>query len=408
MAQTGNRAAKRMAEVRDVVIEGQDGQVITMAAWDGAAPPATKVRLTDGLKSSLAAAIRPGMEVMSHAQAARNAYTVVFAPRVAEGLANQTMTLVQGEKGFYLTAMEHVVNRNGKTVQRIAGNGQLVANNVQRVAHLSMAAMQIAAVVTAQAYLADIDRKLTAIQEGVSAIQEWLENKEWSRLHANHEYLQGIAEAIRTGGLNDIEVGAYLNQIEQIERDSLEIASICVARLHSIRKDLPDIRTSFRTTGVREDMARLDGKTEEWRRFAAGYMAAQQLRMVALHLRDLLAPGSQVTGGRMQAVHRELSVLQPLWQDFSTALASRAAAVDSYIDRGLSAAERREFRKRLTAAEAGVMSRLETVHDFHASTEKALRKKRLADETGLALLVSTDASGSITDLARITLHPEPV
>jgi hypothetical protein len=85
---------------------------------------------------------------------------------------------------------------------------------------------------------------------------------------------------------------AGLNQTEQIERDSLEIASNCVAKLHSIQKDLPEITTSFRTTGVREDMVRLDGKTEKWRRFTAGHMAAQQLRMVALHLRDLLAPGS--------------------------------------------------------------------------------------------------------------------
>jgi hypothetical protein len=80
-----------------------------------------------------------------------------------------------------------------------------------------------------------------------------------------------------------------LNQTEQIERDSPEIASNCVAKLHSIQKDLSDITTLFRTTGAKEDMARLDGRTEQWRRFAAGHMAAQQLRMVALHLRDLLA-----------------------------------------------------------------------------------------------------------------------
>jgi hypothetical protein len=83
----------------------------------------------------------------------------------------------------------------------------------------------------------------------------------------------------------------------------------------------------------------------------------------------------------------------------STAVARSAAAVDSYIDRGLSAVERHEFRKRLAAAEAKVMGKLEDVHDFHAPTERALRNKRLADETGLALLMSTDASGSITDHA---------
>lgn len=405
--QTIGRGGRRKIPVCDVVIESTGGQSVTLSTWEGELPAARSVRLTDGLKSSVAAAIRPGMEMLSHTQAARNAYTVVFQSRVAEGLANQTMTLMQGEQGFYLTAMETVVTKNGQTVRRIAGNGQLVANNVQRVAHLSMAALQVATVVTAQAYLAEIDRKLTTIQEGVDAIREWLETKEWSRLQGNYEYLQGIAGTIRTGGLNDAEVTAYLNQIEQIERDSLEIAATCMAELRHIHTGLPDITISFSSSGAREDMGVLDCAADRWLRFAGAYMAVQQLRMVAVHVRSLLLADAQPGNGRLAACHAALDELGHFCADFCKALRGKGTEVDSYLDKGLSAAERREFRKRVTAFEGDVMKNLTDVREFHASIESALREKRLSDEAGLALLVSTDANGSITELAHIVLQPSP-
>jgi hypothetical protein len=406
--QTSGRGGRRKAPVRDVVIESPGGQLVTLSKWDGQLPGARSVRLTDGLKSSITAAIKPGMDVLSHAQAARNAYTVVFQPRVTQGLANQTMTLMQGEQGFYLTAMETVVTKNGKTAQRIAGNGQLVTNNVQRVAHLSMAALQVAAVVTAQAYLAEIDKKLTTIKEGVNAIREWLETKEASRLHGNYQYLQDIAGTIRAGGLNDTVVTVYLNQIEQIERESLEIAAIYVSALRSIHTGLPHIETSFHSSGAKEDMQKLDQAMERWRRFADGYMAVQQLRMVAVHLRELLVADAEPGNGRLKASYATLAELGELWAEFSEALSKQVANVDSYFDKGLSAAERREFRKRRVVAEGEIMKKLADVRSFHKSVKGALQKKRLADEAGLVLLVSTDANGSITDLARIELQPSPM
>ena len=406
--QTSGRGGHRKAPVRDVVIESPGGQLVALSKWDGELPAARSVRLADGLKSSVAAAIKPGLEVLSHAQAARNAYTVVFQPRVTEGLANQTMKLMQGEQGFYLTAMETVVTKNGKTVQRIAGNGQLVTNNVQRVTHLSMAALQVAAVVTAQAYLAEIDKKLTAIKEGVDAIREWLETKESSRLHGNYQYLQDIAGAIRTGGLNDTVVTVYLNQIEQIERDSLEIAAIYVSELRGIQTNLPQIESSFHSSGAKEDMQKLDDAMKRWRRFADGCMAVQQLRMVAVHLRSLLITDAEPGSGRLKACHATLAELRQSWADFSQALSKQATNVDSYFDKGISAAERREFRKRMMVAEGEIMKKLADVRSFHASIEDALQEKRSAGETGLALLVSTDANGSITDLARIVLQPSPM
>jgi hypothetical protein len=404
--QTSGRGERRKAApVSDVVIESPGGQLVTLSKWDGELPAARSIRPSDGLKSSVAAAIKPGMEVLSHAQAARNAYTVVFQPRVTEGLANHTMTLMQGEQGFYLTAMETVVTKNGKTVQRIAGNGQLVTNNVQRVAHLSMAALQVAAVVTAQAYLAEIDKKLTAIKECVDAIREWLETKESSRLHGNYQYLQDIAGAIRAGGLNDTVVTVYLNQIEQIERDSLEIDAIYMSQLRNIHTHLPQIETSFHSSGAKEDMQKLDEALKRWRRFADGCMAVQQLRMVAVHLRSLLVADAEPGSGRLKSCHATLAELRQLWADFSQALGKKVDQVDSYFDKGISAAERREFRKRMVVSDGEIRKNLSDVRKFHTSIESALEEKRLADETGLALLVSTDTNGSITDLARIVLQP---
>lgn len=401
-----SRASK--LEVHDVVIENPGGHLITLSKWVGDPPAACSVRLTDGLRSSVVAAIKPGMEILSHVQAASNAYTVVFQPRVTEGLANQTMKLMQGEKGVYLTAMETVVTKNGKAMQRIAGNGQLVANNVQRVAHISMAALQVAAVVTAQAYLAEIDRKLTTIQEGVDAIREWMEAKEWSRLQGNYQYLEGITGTIRSGGLKVTEVTVYLNQLEDIERNALATAELWLSEMSRIHSGLPEITKSFYSSGAKDDMALLNQAIERWVRFAGGCMAVQQLRMVALHLRTLLGADENLGNSRLSNCHATLAELEQLWISFSQSVRSKGTEVDSHFDRGISAAERREFYKRLEIFKVEVMDKLSEVRKFHVSIKNALQDKQLVDEAGFALLVSTDANGSINDLKRIVLQPESV
>lgn len=402
--QKSGRTRRCKSEIRDVVIENSGGQLLTLSTWEGDQPAACSVRLTDGLKSSIAAAIRPGMEVLSHAQAANNAFTVVFQPRVADGLANQSMKLMQGEKGVYLTAMETVVTKNGKTAQRIAGNGQLVANNVQRVAHISMAALQVAAVVTAQAYLAEIDRKLTTIQEGVDAIREWLEAKEWSQLQGNYAYLASITDTIRAGGLTGAEMTVYLGQFENIEREALATADLWQSEMQRTHTGLPEITKSLYSSGAREDMHKLNQALSQWVRFAEGCIAVQQLRMVALHLRGLLGADEQLGIRRLASTRATLTELGQLWINFSHSLRSKAAEVDSHFDKGMSAVERREFYKRLEVTRSEVMHRLSGVTNFHRSVEDALEDKKLADKAGLALLVSTDAAGSIKDLKRIVLQ----
>nr|WP_314623308.1 hypothetical protein [uncultured Noviherbaspirillum sp.] len=402
------RSRPSKVEVHDVVIENPSGHVVTLSKWEGDLPPAYSIRLTDGLRSSVVAAIRPGLEVLSHTQAASNAFTVVFQPRVTEGLANQTMKLMKGEQGVYLTAMETVLGKNGKAMQRIAGNGQLVANNVQRVAHLSMAALQVAAVVTAQAYLAEIDKKLTTIQESVGEIRDWLEATERSRLQGNYQYLESITETIRAGNLNAAETAVYLGQIEDIERDALATANLWLSQMREVHSKLPDITQSFYSSGAKEDMAKLHHAINRWVGFANGCMAVQQVRMVALHLRSLIAADEHLGNSRLANSHSTLTDLEQLWVNFSQAARGKAAAVDSHFDKGISAIERREFVKQIDSHSAEIMTRLSEVRKFNKSIKNALQSKQMEDEAGLVLLVSTDANGSINDLKRIVLKPEAI
>lgn len=391
-----------------VDIEGPDGRCATLGRWEGPVSAARPMALTDDLRSSLSALIEPGLSVLAQGEAARGAFTVVFSPKVAEGLANGSMTLIQGEQGVYLTAIQKVARPDGSTVRQIAGNGQVVADGAKRAAHLSMAALQVMAMVTAQEFLAEIDRKLAALQEDIEAIRDWLEQSERSELRANYQYLQDIGTALRARPAAAIDAAVYLGRFEAIEQHALKVAALCEAMMQGILDSVPaEITKSLRITGAQEDIGKLDSAARKWQEHAHCYMAAQQLRMLLAELRDQLPGDPQIGAQRLAASAAAVTALAGKWQTVFALLDQRCGQVDAQFQQGLVAAIRRDFRKLLRGLDTAFASRRADVMGFHVAVERSVMEKALAQERGLALLVSTDDAGCIVELGRFDLR-EPM
>src|SRR5439155_1734836 len=82
---------------------------------------------------------------------------------------------------------------------------------------------QVMAIVTQQKFLADIDRRLAAIERGVAAVQEWLEDDRKGKVIGNLNYLRQIAAVLMDHRLTMVDTLTYNQQIEQIERECDQI-----------------------------------------------------------------------------------------------------------------------------------------------------------------------------------------
>lgn len=148
-------------------------------------------------------------------------YRLTFSPSATKALSDGTLSIVATEGGLRAWAVE-----SGS--HRIVEQGVLkseVFSKVAKGAAIAGAAWQILAMITAQKYLADINRQLAAIKVGLEAIRLHLEEDRDGRLIGNLEYLRSHADLIRTNLLKNHEASVISNQLQSIERECTQIGA---------------------------------------------------------------------------------------------------------------------------------------------------------------------------------------
>lgn len=111
--------------------------------------------------------------------------------------------------------MPMVRGENGKFVEQAK---LLKPGNLQNIAKLA-AVWQIASVVVAQGHLADIGKKLKAIESSIGSIESFLKEQRLSVITGTLEYLSQVHSAIQIGELNPI----VRDKLESIEIDLLRV-----------------------------------------------------------------------------------------------------------------------------------------------------------------------------------------
>jgi len=89
-----------------------------------------------------------------------------------------------------------------------------------------VAVWQIAAIITAQKFLADIDKRLANIERGLSNILSYLEDRDQAKLKAWSQRLCEMAHAAREQQFNTAETAALAHQLESIDREAQELTEL--------------------------------------------------------------------------------------------------------------------------------------------------------------------------------------
>jgi hypothetical protein len=340
----------------------------------------------------MAMVIQPGINLVEQTGSARGALKVVFKPDVADALKNGSAALMKGDKGNYLTAV-----KNGK----IVGNGQVVANGAARAVAISAAVFQVLSFVTAQKFLADIDQKLATIGRDVKDILNWVEGETWSALLAGHEYLNSISDTIREQELSDAEVNAFLNQLEQIDRDGDRLARMCLGKLKHIEATLPPVTTSLRPQGAEADVAALNAADEEWHKWAKGLVVALQLRGAAAQLRCSLPVNRAPSQHRLESIVATLAEMENHRKSYDATVGMRANALKSHVSNWVTEQVRHSFteRNKRSVHEIGKLS--QKVHEALSMLRGGLEDMKRMDQEGLVLLVTLDERGQIETIGQV-------
>lgn len=167
-------ASKHAAPTQSVRLYAGDVEIASMEAFAQPAPGSTLVPAPPAVRAHISALIQHGVGIGSTARTLfTSAVKMRFSPEVTRGLADGSFSVMKSAQGGIRGI---AIDSAGKTV------GQASLDVIGKGAAAATAIWQVAAMVTAQKFLADIDAKLASIEQGISDVKKWLENEQQAEL----------------------------------------------------------------------------------------------------------------------------------------------------------------------------------------------------------------------------------
>ena len=158
---------------------------------------------------------------------------LVFKPDIQQGLADGAYSLMKTRSGEVLA---DAVNQSGSLV----GKGRVVQSGAAR--QLAGGAFQLVSIAVAQSHLADIERSLDKINNGMNEILTHLENSDRASIRGAIGYLGDITEQMRQLGLPEDLSLPKQNAIEGIIRDTHTWRNKLEEDITSLTKKISDLK----------------------------------------------------------------------------------------------------------------------------------------------------------------------
>ena len=160
-------------------------------------------------------------------------YRVKFSPEITKGLLNGTLKLMgEGTRAEAVTATGSPLIKGSAEVISSAGNPVT----------LGLLAWQIAAVVTAQRFLAEIDDKLREVEHGLEGIQHLLKDTMKNTLSANIVQLRDMSFRLQNGKVTESELQAVYSFLIKVEGDCLRINGVVEDTVSRIQRESLNVK----------------------------------------------------------------------------------------------------------------------------------------------------------------------
>lgn len=221
-------------------------QITVLESCNDRAEPRLPVPVTESIRRELGPALGHAARALaSGVQATQRHMKMVFSPEVAQGLRDGTLHMMKSravEGGIRAMA----VDKAGT----IRGQASLVKG--LNPASVAMGALQIMAVITAQQYLAVINRQLEQIQGGINNIKDWLTNEVRGRVRGNSDQLRRMAQAIKRHEVSERDRVVFAHELQTIDREMSQV-------LKQIEEERRRALNGFRHKALEEKAFKADG-----------------------------------------------------------------------------------------------------------------------------------------------------
>ena len=347
----------------------------------------------DGMASTVRSIIEqsPALAVAG-AQLHSQAFKLVFSPELQRGLAEGTLAILPSRE-FPNGVRALVVN---KQTDLIVGHGTLVQNP----AVIAAGVFQILAVITAQKFLADINKSLKRLEQGIGEIKSFLEAEVFGELEAITNTLLSVAKALDRHRFEPTEITLFSREIQTAERTAR-------IKMGQYRQLLADSIASFerqrlRGFRLRKSTGEAAHKLTEIAGRSAVYAFAARVRVLAASLRAAL--GLQ-QGHALDLLEELASELERHFHDQTTWNERARAKTPSLYSRLRTTAsiqqQQRRYLETVDETFTGLQNQLQDSTDAIQRTKRRIATQLLEETRPLELRVQFNDRGQIAKLLRV-------
>lgn len=361
-------------------------RITALASANDRATTSSLVPVTESTQRELGPALGHAARALAGVgQATQRHLKMVFSPEIAQGLQDGTLHMMKSraaEGGIRAMAVD--------MAGTIRGQASLVKG--LNPASVAMGALQIMAVITAQQYLAVINRQLEQIQGGINTIKDWLTNEVRGRLRGNSDQLRRMAQALNRHEVSERDREVFAHELQTIDREMSQV-------LKQIEEERRRSLTEFRHKAIEEKAFKADGLLgdslntvrEKFVRELAPCRNTSELAILATRVR---AMGILLRGALGLNQHHALDLAQELSREHYAALEEFQA-----------------WRQELAVEIGALKSRYRTEaadREARASVQNALKDSFAAVDTdgdefrGVLLNISTALQRQIESTTRAT------
>jgi hypothetical protein len=321
----------------------------------------------------------------SGAQMMLNSYTLTFKPEIAKGIADGSFNMMKSLDGGI-----HAIAVDGKHV--IQGAGSLnPATGLKSIASV-MAVWQVLAAVTAQKFLADINKQLVKINKDLDGIKNFLENQQYSVLIGNLEYIRGIQDTLNSQSFNNVEFGAFLNQLEDIERECTQIMRALESRMAIVYDNL-EKQPLGAILNVQDNFIKLKELIIDNERISRSYLIAVAVKGLASQTRCAIPSNRYLALTRLSTLQTELSAWNENQQKFFQLVGKRLPKLTNWFDGGED--ERRQLKEEKDRSRDSLTEMDKYIQKLVLETKNNVRNQIQEISQPLTLLVQLNEDGQI-------------
>ena len=286
----------------------------------------------------------------------------------------------------------------GSAVNPTTGHPVEGANIVKGVNGVAVAAAlwQVAAMVTAQKFLADIDAKLSRISDQLDELQEWHKNEVVGRLAAGVRRVREIGESVQELRLDVSEAHILAAEVEAIDRESQNVTEQMAQELHGQRAKVQrlDWRSGMLTNDEAMSDARRIASKSAFR--SSAYLTSVHLRLLCNVLRPALGLSAELALRRLEAVDADLMRHAELGADLVAEVKRRSQRMEAaYNPLADDSGDRARVRKRMTRAWNPQFEQRELLAEDAARARAALVAHIAAANAPQEIEVEIDRAGNI-------------